>query len=155
MPWRIRITRLCYRWAYTFLRLYWVLARPNVYGVKCVLCWNRHVLLIRHTYGYQSWTVPGGGIARGETPEEAARREIHEEVGITLPSVRYLGQFVLTHDCVQDHVTVFSATVPSPGITLDPVEILEARWFPAEALPPVSDITRQVLRLWQQHGKDA
>jgi len=28
-----------------------------------------------------TWSLPGGGVDYGETPEEAARREIHEEIG--------------------------------------------------------------------------
>ncbi len=32
------------------------------------------------------WSIPGGHIESGETPEEAARREIHEESGLTITS---------------------------------------------------------------------
>ena len=150
MPWTLRVTRLFYRWAYTLLRLYWFLVRPDVYGVKCVLCWNQHLLMIRHTYGRPAWTVPGGGIHKGETPEEAVRREVAEEVGITLRQVRYLGEIVSIHDYVRDHIAVFAATTTSADITLDPFEILEAHWFPLDALPPLSGNARQVLRVWQQ-----
>lgn len=32
--------------------------------------------------GYAWWTTPGGGLAPGETPEQAARREVREETGL-------------------------------------------------------------------------
>ena len=34
---------------------------------------------------------PGGGVEEGETPEQAVRRELREELGITLTAVRELG----------------------------------------------------------------
>ena len=40
--------------------------------------------------GLEYWTLPGGGIATGESPEEAVRREVREEVGLTALSVRFL-----------------------------------------------------------------
>ncbi len=40
-------------------------------------------------YGYF-----GGGIEEGETPEEAVRREIKEELDFDLKEIRYLGKYV-------------------------------------------------------------
>ena len=69
---------------------------------------------------------------------------------ITLRQVRYLGEIVSIHDYVRDRIAVFAATTTSADITLDPFEILEAHWFPLDALPPLSGNARQVLRVWQQ-----
>ena len=142
-----------YRVVYRLLRLYWFLCRPRTYGARCILVCENHVLLIRQTYGARVWTLPGGGLAKGETPEAAVRREVKEEVGVNLSRVQYLGQFVSTRTYNVDTVYVFTAPAPSQAYTLDGREIMEARWFAREALPPVSAKTQTALELWQQQEK--
>ena len=142
-----------YRYAYRLLRLYWFVCRPRTAGARCILVYEHHILLIRQTYGDQLWTLPGGGLAKGELPEAAVRREVQEEVGISLSAVKYVGQFVSTQTYNVDTVYVFSAPTLSPACTIDPGEIGEARWFASEALPRVSEKSRIALQLWQQHEK--
>lgn len=44
----------------------------------------------------RGWCIPSGHIESEETPEEAVRREAHEEAGVTLGETRCIGYFVLT-----------------------------------------------------------
>ncbi len=39
------------------------------------------------------WATIGGAVEPGETPEEAARREVHEEVGLAVTTLEPLGHF--------------------------------------------------------------
>lgn len=49
---------------------------------------DRRVLLVRFEFPAGTrWAVPGGGIDDGETPEEAIRRELFEEVGLVDPEI--------------------------------------------------------------------
>ena len=142
-----------YQVAYRLIRAYWFLFHPRTYGARCILVCEDHILLIRQTYGDHVWTLPGGGLHGSETPEAAARREIKEEVGVTLRRVQYVGQFVSTQTYNVDTIYVFTARAPSRAYTLDGREILEARWFARGALPLVTGKTRTALQLWQQHER--
>ncbi|HSJ01144.1 MAG: NUDIX domain-containing protein [Verrucomicrobium sp.] len=55
------------------------------------------VLLLKTHKWSDRWGIPGGKIKRGETCEEALRREIQEETGLALREV----QFVMVQDCVE------------------------------------------------------
>lgn len=51
--------------------------------------------------------MPGGGLNRNESLEQAARREAKEETGADLGEVTLLGIFTNDHDWKTDHTVVF------------------------------------------------
>ncbi|MCK6407493.1 MAG: RNA pyrophosphohydrolase [Rhodocyclaceae bacterium] len=63
--------------------------RPNV-GI--ILCNAKNEVFWGKRIKEHSWQFPQGGIKRGETPEEAMYRELHEEVGLLPEHVRILGR---------------------------------------------------------------
>lgn len=67
------------------------------------------VLLIRHTY-LNGWFMPGGGLNRNESLEQAARREAKEETGADLGEVSLLGVFSNFIQWKTDHTVVFLCT---------------------------------------------
>ena len=57
-----------------------------------VIIENNKVLLDRETKadGITPWYFPGGGVDSEETPEEACRREVKEELGIEIEIIKKL-----------------------------------------------------------------
>ena len=61
---------------------------PDAEGRACFLLTRRAAKLRAHA---RQWALPGGRIEPGESPEDAARRELAEEVGLTLGADAVLG----------------------------------------------------------------
>jgi 8-oxo-dGTP pyrophosphatase MutT (NUDIX family) len=130
------LARLGLRLVYPSLRLYWLLAGRQIYGVQCVISRDEEVLLVRHTYGdRRRWELPGGAIKRNEQPRDAAVREVREELGIELRELRSLGD-VSTHlDGRRGTLCCFATRVDGLDPQIDEVEIEELGWFRRDALP--------------------
>lgn len=131
----VRLRRLGYRIAYNVLRVWWFVRRPRLRGVKCVLTDGDEVLLVRHTYGSSAWELPGGAIKRGEDPAAAARREMAEELGVTIDDWQALGAVMIAFDHREDFVNCFQADAHGLELEIEEGEIAEAQWFPRSRLP--------------------
>jgi len=84
------------------------------------------------------WSLPKGHIEEGETPEEAAIREVAEETGITSEISRELGviDFWFMAGGKRIHKTVHHYLFKEVSGVLTPQEseVDEARWFPLEEI---------------------
>jgi len=111
---------------------------PYTLGVRVIVeDGQNRVLLVRHSYVH-GWYLPGGGVDSGETLEEAACREVHEEAGIVSGRRPVLLNIYLNEEATgRDHVGLFHLTEWSAADTfLQPnAEILEAVFFAPEELP--------------------
>ena len=81
----------------------------------CVILddYGRILLLHRNTPELTQWELPGGKIEEDETPEQAAIREIHEELGIEVRLVRALGMGAFEQDETEYQYAWFQAVVTS------------------------------------------
>lgn len=146
------VRRQGYRVAHRLLRGWWFIARPQLHGVKCVLTYGEHVLLVRHTYGDPEWNLPGGGIRRGEEPAAAARREMEEELGVQIDALRPIGEISFRAYRARDRVYCFHAELGPAELRIDHGELAEARWFRRDQLPAERSrfMTRILARLGPQ-----
>lgn len=92
--------------AHWSLRFYWFLSRPVTLGVRILLIDEGQVILVKHSY-QDAWFLPGGGVKRGETLEQAIRRETEEECGASLHQVQFIGTYTNFVEYKSDHVSLF------------------------------------------------
>ncbi len=99
---------------------------------------DRQVLLIkRGTPPYVGkWAPIGGYVEAGESLENAAIREVHEETGLVLTRDQLLPHGIISLPKINQIYAVFLAVLDEPR-PLKPVppEVLDARWFTEEAYP--------------------
>jgi 8-oxo-dGTP pyrophosphatase MutT (NUDIX family) len=142
---RVLIGRIGYRIAHRLLRMYWFLSHPEIDGVKCVLTDRDRVLLVRHTYGRREWDLPGGGMKRGESEVETARREMHEELGVWIDQWHSLGAIKASPYHSRDTLRCLHAELHDPELKIEPIELYAAEWFPRAGLP--EDLGRHARRV--------
>lgn len=121
------------RLIYSIYRIYLFFVRPVQTGVRVLMIKDGQVLLVRQTY-IPGWFMPGGRLKRGETLEQAARREVKEETGAVLGEMSLLGVYTHFKEWKTDHNIVFLSQDFTNGDLHDD-EIAEVRYHPLEALP--------------------
>lgn len=70
---------------------------PLTRRVRVIVVDGDKFLCVKHTIGPGHWDLPGGGMQFSEAIEQAAERELHEELGITIQNPRVLNTELTFH----------------------------------------------------------
>lgn len=81
-----------------------------------------------------TWEFPGGLVDPGESPESSGRREIMEEIGMQVDSIRYLGQTFPDPGRFENRFHGFYATLSEPVANFRPEPGLEVDYVTHERL---------------------
>jgi 8-oxo-dGTP pyrophosphatase MutT (NUDIX family) len=74
---------------YALFPLIWLWLKTSK-RVYVVLCFNGNLVLTQNWLGdHKYWRLPGGGIKKGESPKQAASRELKEELGIAIKTQEF------------------------------------------------------------------
>ena len=109
-------------------------------SVVCLVLQDKHgrVLATRRPHNKAQgglWEFPGGKVETGETPEQALRREIREELKIKLGTLTPMDSSTYRYDFGQIVLIPFFQNSHAPELQLS--EHLEARWLCADELQSV------------------
>lgn len=118
--------------------VYWFICRPTGRSAHIAVWWDGRLLLVRNSYR-SLVAMPAGGLKHGEAPGEGARRELREEVGlsVTVAQLRPAGVFVSRQQYKEDRAHVFELELETPPtVVADGREVLSAEFVRPDDLPP-------------------
>lgn len=109
----------------------------RITATLCFIIEEDNILLIYKKKGFEAgkYNGIGGRVERGESIEEAAKREVKEEVGVDIDNLEYTGllEFYSIESEPDWRVYVFKAKI----VNGTPIETDEAKplWFKVNELP--------------------
>ena len=122
---------------------------PRKRRIRATLVAERHgqILLVQEK-GRSPYSLPGGGLKKGESVLQAALRELKEETNLEATKAEYLFDY---ESASQSHKVVW-ATVWG-RVELQPKEVVGYRWWDtAEDIPLVDSTIEIVGRFKQSHS---
>ena len=132
--------------------------RPAVTADCVVVTRTGKVLLIQR--GFQpykgSWAFPGGFMNMDETTDECAKRELLEETGLTVDSLKLVGVYSKVDRDPRSRVitTAYITIIDDVKDVKGSDDATNAQWFSVEALPPLAfdhdEIMKDALEIYRQ-----
>ncbi len=133
--------------------------QPHQAAIALVAAFDRHarlLLLKRHDNQHCAglWSFPGGKIEAHETAEQAARRELREETGLTGSDWQQLGTHAFDYADRSLHFTLFHCLCTHTS-SLTPES--EHGWFTLQRLPalPMPQANAELIEIVQAYRSAA
>lgn len=108
---------------------------------QCIVHRSGKILLVKHSHGGEEWwCLPGGAIEKGETPEDAAVRELKEECCVDGKVIRETGYIAYSDD---DKSYTFEVDIGTqkPVLGVDPDSpsdkqvLIDVQWLALSEIP--------------------
>ncbi|MEI7645058.1 MAG: NUDIX domain-containing protein [Chloroflexales bacterium] len=113
---------------------------PTTLGVRAVVTRNDRLLMVRHRSGATPWSLPGGGVSRGENLAAAALREVREEGGCAAQVEHLLGMYCQCDQGLNNYIAVFvCAATEDTRPPVGDLEIVDAHFFLPQDLPATTE----------------
>lgn len=131
--------------------LWWLIMHGSE-RTRVLLVADGYVLLTRGTLSAGEWSLPGGGLRRGEPAATGACREVYEELGIAV-SAKQVHELVVepTHNSGIAYTARYMvAELSMREVPLPRLEVAESRWVATDEVREmrVDAATLRALELW-------
>ena len=94
------------------------------------------------------WAFPGGFMEMEEDAEDCAKRELKEETGLEIRTMRQLGAFTdVNRDPRGRTVSIAYYAVIEKSEVKGADDAIQARWFPIDSIPPLAFDHDKILRI--------
>ena len=89
-------------------------------------------LAVVHRPMHQDWSFPKGKLEEGETFDEAARREVQEEIGMSCRLIRFIGHTEYVDRKGRAKAVAYWVMEATGGSFTPNLEVDELRWVPLD-----------------------
>lgn len=104
---------------------------------RIIVTQGNHILLVKGWINDGKWSLPGGGLHRGEEPKKGALRELKEETGIVSHQILLFGKATARNRGLQfKYYRFYVVIADKTAIKKQQLEIAEAAWIDMKDLTP-------------------
>lgn len=123
--------------------LYVIMNMMKISISDVVIIENNKVLLVQEKkqMAYGLWNFPGGKLESGETPEQAACREIREELSVDLINPKFIKTYPVNNSGVDLELNTFTGSIEGI-VKIKDDELLAYGWFSLESVEGMKDKLR-------------